>query len=282
MAFSPFWSKQNQTAIACLSLVPFVISCAAADVSELPSDTGASSTLEETVVAEDPITPQPAQAQSEPQASSSPQPAPVADNQLIDLESGMQYADARARLLEQGWVPAAPPEPSTDGVERMAYDAGFTEVAGCAGTGLGQCRFDFTHPGKQKSLAVITYGGSQLEVGDWNVQPFSSAPGNRSPVAQVQRVIPMQFQGKWNVALESCGVPASEGRLLIGLNRIDFYESFGNVQEVVTQGNLKMTVMSEYSSEGETYTETDSFELSSDRLALTHSDTNVVRYRCLG
>ncbi len=114
------WSKQNKTAIACLILVPLVISCAAADVSEPPSDTGASSTSEETVVAENPITPQSAQTPSEPAASGSSQPAPAADNQLINLKSGMQYADARARLLEQGWVPAAAPEPSTYGVERMA------------------------------------------------------------------------------------------------------------------------------------------------------------------
>ncbi len=133
---------------------------------------------------------------------------------------------------------------------------------------------------------MITYGGSKLEVGDWNVQPVSSAvapaPANSSPVAQVQRVIPMQFQGEWNMRLEDCGVPVSDGRLLIGLNRINFYESFGNVQEVLTQGDLKMMVMAEYSSEGETYTETNFFELSSDRSALTHRDTKAVRYRCPG
>ena len=280
------WSKQNKTAIACLGLVPLLISCAATDVPDPPSDTTTSSAPEEAVVVEEPTAPQPDPTPIEPAVSSSPQPAPPADNQLIDLESGMQYANARDRLLEKGWVPVEAPDPGPYGVERMAYDAGFTEVAGCAGTGLGQCRFDFFHPGEQKSLAVITYGGSRLEVGDWNVQSIPSdvaaTPANSNPVAQVQSVIPMQFQGEWNASLEGCGWPGSDVRLQIGLNRIDFYESFGNVQEVITQGDLEMTVTAEYSSEGETFTGTDSFELSSDRSTLTHIETGFVRYRCPG
>lgn len=208
------------------------------------------------------------------------------NNLLIDLGGiyGMQYADARARLLQRGWVPVEAPDPGLYGVERMAYDAGFTEVAACAGTGAGQCRFDFIHPGEQRSLAVITYGGSQLEVGDWNIQPFSSAEAatqtDSSPVAQVQSVIPMQFQGEWDASLESCGIPISDGRLRIGLNRIEFYETGGPVLEVVTKGDLEMLVTAEYASEGEIWTETNSFQLSSDRSALIDSGTNIVRYRC--
>jgi hypothetical protein len=198
----------------------------------------------------------------------------------------MQYADARARLIEQGWVPAEGPDPGPYGVERMAYDAGFTEVSACAGTGMGQCRFDFFHPGEQKSLAVITYGGSKLEVGDWDIQTASStvaeAPAHSGSEVQVQSVIPMQFQGEWNMGLEGCGSGLSDGRLQIGLNRIEFYESFGKVQEVIIQGDAKMTVKAEYSSEGETFTQTSSFELSSDRSTLTHIETNTVRYRCPG
>ena len=196
----------------------------------------------------------------------------------------MQYADARARLLQNGWVPVEAPDPGPYGVERMAYDAGFTEVAGCAGTELGQCRFDFIHPGEQKALSVITYGGAELEVGDWNIQSSSSAqavtPADSTTVVQVQSAIPTQFQGEWNVNLEGCGVPSSDGRLFIGLDRIEFYDSRGTVLEVVTRGDLEMTVTSDYSSEGETFTETDSFQLSSDRSALTDNGTNVVRYRC--
>ena len=277
------WSKQNKRAIACLSLAPLAIGCAAAaDVLDSPPDTAASRASEETLVAGEPMALQPERAGSEPAASQ--QPALADNNLAIDLEVGMQYADARARLLKKGWVPVEAPEPGPYGVERMAYDAGFTEVAGCAGTGLGQCRFDFIHPGEQKSLAVITYGGSKLEVGDWNVQPFFSAeaatPADRSSIAQVQSVIPMQFQGEWNSGLKGCGLPSSDGRLLIGLNRIEFYESSGTVLEVVTQGDHKIMVTAEYASEGEIYTQTDSFQLSSDRSVLTHSDANVVRYRC--
>jgi len=156
------WSKQNKTAIACLGLVPLLISCAATDVPEPPSDTTTSRAPEEAVVAEEPTAPQP------------------------------------------------------------------------------------------------------------------------DPTPSESSVIPMQFQGEWDLALEGCGLPVSEGRLQIGPDRIEFYESFGNVQEVITEGDLKMTVTAEYSSEGEIFTRTDSFELSSDRSTLTHSDTNSVRYRCPG
>ncbi|MEQ8538828.1 MAG: hypothetical protein RIB93_15440 [Coleofasciculus sp. D1-CHI-01] len=372
------WLKPNKTAIACLGLVPLVISCAAADVPDPPSDTAASSASEETVVAEKPIAPQPDQSSStdiaqnanvcpqqqlverhfetqnhniyicsgtveHPQGffvgigkhngsrmtritlplisreaenyvafddfkyySIDPQHLQVSldehflvnepvtmihdagedtNNLLIDLEEieGMQYADARARLLQKGWIPVEAPDPGPYGVERMAYDAGFTEVAACAGTGAGQCSFEFIHPGEQQSLSVITYGGSELEVGDWDIQPSSSVeaatPADSSPVAQVQSVIPMQFQGLWD-DLELCDIPTSDGRLRIGLNRIEFYETGGPVLEVVTKGDLEMSVTAEYSSEGETWTETNSFKLSSDRSALTDSKTNVVRYRC--
>ena len=377
------WSKQNKTAIAGLGLASLVISCAAADVPDPPSDPAASSASEETVVAEELIAPQPDQTSSTDVAQNAnvcpqqqlverhfetqnhniyicsgtvehpqgffvgtgkhsgsritritlpllrrgeedgeaenylafddfkyyiinPQHLQVSldehflvnepvtaihnagedtNNLLSDLEAieGMPYADARARLLQQGWLPVEGPDPGPYGVERMAYDAGFTEVVACAGTGLGQCRFDFIHPGEQQALSVITYGGSELEVGDWDVQPFPSAeattPADSSPVAQVQDVIPMQFQGHWD-GLELCDVPTSDGQMHIGLNRIQIYETSGNVLEVVSNGDLEMIVTAEYSSEGETWTETDSFQLSSDRSALTHSGTNVVRYRC--
>jgi hypothetical protein len=280
------WSKQGKTAIACLGLVPLLIGCVTTDVSEPTAEPAASSTAAETAVAEESPAAQPEPIPSEPEASSSPQPASPANNQLVDLESGMQYADARARLIEQGWVPAEGPDPGPYGVERMAYDAGFTEVAACAGTGTGQCRFDFFHPGEQKSLAVITYGGSKLEVGDWSVQTAASteaeAPANSGSVAQVQSVIPAQFQGRWDRDLENCDVPYSTGQLTFGLDQIDGYESFGMVQEVIAQGDSKITVTAEARSEGETFTRTSSYELSSDRSTLTHIETDVARYRCPG
>lgn len=110
----------------------------------------------------------------------------------------------------------------------------------------------------------------------------AEAPANSNSEVQVQSAIPMQFQGEWNMGVEGCGVSYSDGRLQIGLDRIDFYESSGNVQEVIVQGDTKMTVTAEYSSEGETFTRTSSFELSSDRSTLTHIETNTVRDRCPG
>ncbi len=261
------WSKPSKIAIAGLALVPLVISCAATDQPDPSADTAASSAPEETVVVADPV-------------ASSPQPAPVAENRLIDLEAGMQYADARARLLQQGWIPAESTDPPASGVEQMAYEAGFTEVAGCAGTGAGQCRFDFSHPDEQQALAVITYGGAQLEVGDWNVQPAAASAAATPDDSSVQNVIPMQFQGLWDSGLEICSSPLSDGRLLIGLDRLDFYESSASVVVVVTRGELEMTVTAEYSGEGSVWTESRNFQLSSDLSTLTNLDNNTVKYRC--
>jgi hypothetical protein len=77
-------------------------------------------------------------------------------------------------------------------------------------------------------------------------------------------------------------VPYSTGQLTFGLDQIDGYESFGTVQEVIVQGDSKMTVTGEHSSEGFFFTRTNSYELSSDRSTLTHIETNTVRYRCPG
>jgi len=279
------WSKPHKTLIACLGLASLIMSCTTKDVTDASSlDAADSSALEEVTVTEESPAPQLTQASSEPEANISELEASGTDSLLNDLESGIQYADARARLLQRGWIPVEAPEPGPYGVERMAYDAGFTEVVACAGTGLGQCRFEFVHPDEQKALSVITYGGSDLEVGDWNIQSSVSAqaatPIDNDTIDYVHNAIPMQFQGEWNASLEGCGEPNSDGRLLVGLDQIEFYDSSGTVLEVMTEEELEMMVTSEYSSEGETFIETDSFQLSSDRSTLTDTNTGIVRYRC--
>ena len=285
--------SKRKALITCLGITSLMIGCAAGDVPEATSDTLASTASEEAeaTATEDSTAPaaaQPSQAPSEPVSDTSAEPSTAAaDSSLVDLESGMIYADARALLIQKGWVPVEGPDPGPYGVERMAYDAGFTEVSGCAGTGAGQCRFDFFHPEAQKTLAVITYGGSKLEVGDWGIQDAASAQApalaNNSDadlVVETREAIPMQFQGEWDISLEGCGVPYSDGRLVIGLNRLEFYESSGAVLEVSVRGDREMTVTAEYSSEGEIFTATDPFRLSGDGSSLTDLDAGFVRYRC--
>ncbi|MDB9528777.1 hypothetical protein PN498_22485 [Oscillatoria sp. CS-180] len=92
-------------------------------------------------------------------------------NSLIPqgIEEGMRYAEVRALLIEQGWVPKAVTLDHYTLLEQRMYDAGFEEVLGCSGSGL--CRFEFDYQdtsvlGSGDALVAITY----LE----NDQPYLS------------------------------------------------------------------------------------------------------------
>ena len=205
----------------------------------------------------------------------------------------MTYAEARSRLIQQGWGPVEAPDPGPYGVERTLYDVGFTEVTACAGSGLGQCLFEFYHPARSDNdgLAVTTYGGSRPEIAEWNTYTYSdtanagatAAASNNTDIASNETLstIPVAFQGQWMANVADCAAAHTpEGRLMITPDSIRFYESSGPVRSVTRQGDLQITVTSELSSEGTTFTETDTFQLSSDRTALTDVATDTVRYRC--
>ena len=101
--------------------------------------------------------------------------------------------------------------------------------------------------------------------------------------ADQQQTIPTRFQGKWDFNLESCSSRVSEGRLVIGANRIQFYESGGSVRDVVTRGNFDLELSIELSGEGETWISDQYFRLSDDRKSLTditRGNPGFVRYRC--
>lgn len=205
----------------------------------------------------------------------------------VDLEAGITYAEARTRLIQQGWIPSEAPDPGPYGVERTLYDVGFTEVSACAGTGLGQCRFDFYHPNRATDnlLSVTTYGGSRPEVAAWSTQSgnanHSSAASSIEDATQSLSEIPVPFRGRWMTHLEDCSASyTSDGRLLIESDLLQFYESSGPVLEVTQQGDSEITVTTELSSEGTTFVETDTFRLSGEGSILTDVDTGGVRYRC--
>lgn len=203
----------------------------------------------------------------------------------LNLESGLTYPEARARLIQQGWTPDPQPAPGPYGVEREMYDNGFAEVSGCAGTGLGQCRFEFYHPsrmasGKDNLLSVTTYGGSDAEVADWSVYSESSTSEETENAITQQSTVPPQFQGLWNHDSAECSVPYSTGQLVIEADRLQFYESSGPVTEVLVKSELEAIIYAEQSSEGTSYITTRTFELSSDRNTLTDTTTGGVRYRC--
>ncbi|MDY7022919.1 MAG: hypothetical protein SWJ54_16490 [Cyanobacteriota bacterium] len=102
--------------------------------------------------------------------------------------------------------------------------------------------------------------------------------------ADQQQIVPEQFQGEWNDDLENCGSRnRSEGRLFIISDRIEFYESAGSVQKIVTHGEYDLELTIELSGEGETWLDDRYFRLSEDLKSLTditNGNPGFVRYRC--
>ncbi|AFY37696.1 hypothetical protein Lepto7376_1344 [[Leptolyngbya] sp. PCC 7376] len=294
-------NRNYRKPITYLALALLMTSCAGQKLPDEPTTVTSGNTPEETVVAEETTAPPSTQASQESKTNTVTEVATSSQTSntqkvnietvLKDFDQGTPYAVVRDRLIKEGWVPVEAPNPGDFGVEREAYDAGFTEVTACAGTGLGQCQFNFENPAGQKGLSITTYGGSEFQFGDWNISSnaaTSSLNGNGEIVVaegseliqEGHSEIPAQFQGEWNMDLEGCGSLLSDGRLEIGPNQLQFYESVGTVSNIMVTGTAGLTVTSEYFSEGETFTDTDSFQLSGDNLTLTHLGTNTVRYRC--
>ena len=202
----------------------------------------------------------------------------------IDIEIGMPYSEARERILQQGWIPQEGPEPSPYGGERVLYEAGFTEVDSCSGTGLGSCLFYFSHPeltgpNEEKILRVRTNGGtSRPEIAEWSTAYYSGTPPTTAVVAE----IPVPFQGTWDFREGGCSMGYGEGRLSLEPDYVKYYESSGPVTEVVTQGDSRITIYAELFGEGSYYTGITTFELSEDGLSLTNvtTDNPLVWSRC--
>lgn len=115
-------------------------------------------------------------------------------------------------------------------------------------------------------------------------QPEKTTDTANSTLAQVKpyQEVPQAFQGVWQADLEQCGSQVSETRLEISPKQIQFYESQGPIQEVVSDGQTTLKVKVELSGEGETWLTEREFQLSDDQNTLTAigGDTPLVRYRC--
>jgi hypothetical protein len=78
----------------------------------------------------------------------------------VPMQPGEDYRLVRRRLLARGWRPRQ--QPAEPGCSLLPDDrrcALFPELASCAMTGLGLCRFDWTSPAGVP-YAVITRDGS--------------------------------------------------------------------------------------------------------------------------
>ncbi len=289
---SPFTC--SKTLLVCIGLIS-LISCSKGNVTSPAPDRTTSQTEAATKTSTSPQ----AQESAAPAATAlaaqsndpvSAQPEGSDSDVFVNLVAGRQYAEARNQLMRQGWIPANLPAPGPYGVERMAYEAGFTEVSTCAGTGLGQCRFEFRHDSANKVLSVITVGGAALEVSDWAIStPVDGAPiaptSTPAEIAAVPApaVIPAAFQGEWNANPADCAAhPPTTGRLLVQLNQLEFWETTSAVEMVDRRSDREIVVTSEAYSEGETFMQTKTLRLSADDWSLTDVETGAVWRRCVG
>lgn len=135
-------------------------------------------------------------------------------------------------------------------------------------------------------LAACSGGGDNGDDATANIA--APAPGNAiaaAPPGEPRRLeaIPEDFLGAWNFALEDCGEAASEGGLVMGADRIEYYESVATVEAVSSAAEGSIMVTAGFTGEGETWTERLGYELNAtgDRLTTTTEDGSIsVRMRC--
>ncbi len=78
---------------------------------------------------------------------------------------GLSYDQARKKILAAGWKPRVTAEQDdtlTYGNGPIFWSRGYREVEVCAGTGLGQCLFDFVD-GRGNRLQIETAGEEDPE-----------------------------------------------------------------------------------------------------------------------
>ncbi|MEQ5787536.1 hypothetical protein J3454_06485 [Erythrobacter sp. NFXS35] len=98
-------------------------------------------------------------------------------------------------------------------------------------------------------------------------------------------IVPARFHGVWDAAKGTCD-PASDLRVEIGPDRIEFYESAGEVTGVIEENGRIMADLA-LQGEGETWTNRLALSLDGDRLTLDDPDAPGVggapaRVRCPG
>lgn len=137
-------------------------------------------------------------------------------------------------------------------------------------------------------IPLAACSGGRDDVDNATANVAEAMPGNEvtaAPPGEPRRLggIPEGFLGAWNFALEDCGDAASEGKLVMAADAIEYYESAATVEAVSSTSPGSIVVTAGFSGEGETWTERLAYELNAtgDRLTTTTEDGNVsVRMRC--
>ena len=100
--------------------------------------------------------------------------------------------------------------------------------------------------------------------------------------------IPQTFWGEYNERLGDCGTGNNDSRLLISWDRLHFYESVGEIRELIRHPDGSVTIVAEQTGEGQTWFSLYQLRLADDRssLIVVHPQTGdmeqseSVRLRC--
>ena len=100
--------------------------------------------------------------------------------------------------------------------------------------------------------------------------------------------IPRPFWGEYNEKIEDCGTGNNDSRLRISWDRIRFYETTGELQELLRLPDGSLLVVTKHVGEGQTWMNVYKLSLSSNGaiLTITHPQTQEIeqfssdRFRC--
>ena len=87
--------------------------------------------------------------------------------------------------------------------------------------------------------------------------------------------IPRRFWGEYNEILSDCGTGNNDSRLRISWNRLQFYESEGELRELIRHADGSVTIVAQHTGEGQTWMNVYELRLSADgsRLTVIHPQT---------
>jgi hypothetical protein len=90
-----------------------------------------------------------------------------------------------------------------------------------------------------------------------------------TPVTPPLFELPREFWGEYNEVLADCGTGNNDSRLRVSWNTVQFYESRGEVEELLRQADGSLVVVAKHSGEGQTWQSVYQLRLSSDNQTLT-------------
>ena len=113
--------------------------------------------------------------------------------EVVGIQQGMPYKEARKLLIKQGWQANLPVSngqlPNLENAAiKAAFELGFEEIKDCSGTGLGLCRFEFINYKGEQLVISATRARSdkgELTVWRWFLEKNSDPTPTNSASTQI-------------------------------------------------------------------------------------------------